>query len=397
MALKFINTNNQGATVKFVSSNDFTLGTPVVYKQIGFGTYTISGSNPNKTILITNSIPSGVSDGSRQLYFNFSDSNIGFNSYPSIISVTGASITINGINTTSTTPGTVNFYDYESAISNAPENFAQYVVSKKQTGTPNTYTATKIGEINIADLSIWNSLKDYTESYSGLIPGNTYYLSPSNKGKIVNYKTSVRLFTAISKTKGFINLTFAETEILTNQNIIRENFIGTGSQNVYVLSEIPDSIDSTTVFINGLFQIPGDAYTLLNNVITFDGFPPTGSKVTVQYLKQYVFAGYDLYMDRKSVIINSDSEVSLFSIFNNTQNSAQYRFFDINNPTISGVIALKDNGLSEPLVRVDTNSDNVTITNNNSNTLNVYLKLDNIVYFQNKTNNTISLRIYKET
>ena len=394
MALKFINTNNQGATVKFVSSNDFALGTPVVYKQIGFGTYTISGSNPNKTISITNSIPSGVSDGNRQLYFNFSDANIGFNSYPSVISVTGASITINGINTSSTNPGNVIFYDFESAISNSVENFAQYIVNKKQPGTPNSYTATKIGEINITNTSIWDSL---TDGSGGLTPGANYYSSPTTKGKIVNYKTDVKLFTAISRTRAFVNLFYSDVEIQTNQNIIRETFTGTGIQNIYTLSQIPDSIDSTTVFINGLFQIPGDAYTLLNNVITFDGFPPSGSKVTVQYLKQYVFAGYDLYMDRKSVIINSDSEVSLFSIFNNTQNSAQYRFFDINNPTISGIIALKDNGLSEPLVRVDTNSDDVTINNNNSNTLNVYLKLDNIVYFQNKTSNTISLRIYKET
>ena len=393
MALKFINTNNQGATVKFVSSNDYTLGTPVVYKQVGFGTYTISGSNPNKTILITNTIPSGVSDGIRQLYFNFSDANIGFNSYPSIISVSGASITINGINTSSTNPGNVIFYDFESAISNSVENFAQYIVNKKQPGTPNSYTATKIGEINITNTSIWDSL---TGQSGGLTPGANYYSSPTTKGKIVNYKTDVKLFTAISKTRAFVNLFYSDVEIQTNQNIIRETFIGTGSQNIYTLSQIPDSIDSTTVFINGLFQIPGDAYTLLNNVITFDGFPPISSKITVQYLRQYIYAGYDLYMDRKTSTININSEVSLFSIFNNTQYSGQYRFFDINNPTISGIIALKNNGLSEPLVRIDTNSDDVTISVNSPNKLNIYLKLDNIVYFQNKTNNIISLRIYKE-
>ena len=396
MALKFINTNNQGATVKFFSTNDFTLGTPVVYKQVGFGTYAISGSNPNKTISITNSIPSGVSDGSHYLYFNFSDINIGFQNYPSNISVTGASIIINGINTTSTSPGTVNFYDYQPAISNSVENFAQYIISKKQSATPNTYTAIKVGEINNT-LSVWNSLKDYTESYSGLIPGANYYLSPINKGKIVNYKTDVKLFTAVSRTKAFVNLFYSDVEIQTNQNIIKEIFTSTGSQNVYTLSQMPDSIDSMTVFINGLYQISGDAYTLLNNVITFDGFPPLGSKVTVQYLRQYIYAGYDLYMDRKTYPLAIDSEISLFSIFNNTQDSGQYRFFDIVNPTISGIISLKNNGLAEPLVRVDTNSDDVTITYNTSNKLNVYLKIDNYLYFQNKTTNNLNLRIYKET
>ena len=396
MALKFINTNNQGATVKFSSTNDFTLGTPVTYKQIGFGTYTLSGSNGNKTATITNSLPSGVSDGSRYLHFNFSDVNVSFGNYLSTISSSGSSISVAGINTTATNSGTVNFYDFESAISNSTENFAQYIISKKQSATPNTYTAIKVGEINNT-LSVWNSLKDYTESYSGLIPGANYYLSPFNKGKIVNYKTDVKLFTAVSRTKAFVNLFYSDVEIQTNQNIIKEIFTGTGSQNVYTLSQIPDSIDSMTVFINGLYQISGDAYTLLNNVITFDGFPPLGSKVTVQYLRQYVYAGYDLYMDRKTYSLAINSEISLFSIFNNTQDSGQYRFFDIINPTISGIISLKNNGLAEPLVRVDTNSDDVTIVSNTSNKLNVYLKVDNYLYFQNKTTNNLNLRIYKET
>ena len=396
MALKFINTNNQGATVKFSSTNDFTLGTPVTYKQIGFGTYTLSGSNGNKTATITNSLPSGVSDGSRYLHFNFSDVNVSFGNYLSTISSSGSSISVAGINTTATNSGTVNFYDFESAISNSTENFAQYIISKKQSATPNTYTAIKVGEINNT-LSVWNSLKDYTESYSGLIPGANYYLSPFNKGKIVNYKTDVKLFTAVSRTKAFVNLFYSDVEVQTNQNIIKEIFTGTGSQNVYTLNQMPDSIDSMTVFINGLYQISGDAYTLLNNVITFDGFPPLGSKVTVQYLRQYIYAGYDLYMDRKTYSLAINSEISLFSIFNNTQDSGQYRFFDIINPTISGIISLKNNGLAEPLVRVDTNSDDVTIVFNTFNKLNVYLKVDNYLYFQNKTTDNLNLRIYKET
>lgn len=396
MALKFINTNNQGATVKFSSTNDFTLGTPVTYKQIGFGTYTLSGSNGNKTATITNSLPSGVSDGSRYLHFNFSDVNVSFGNYLSTISSSGSIISVIGINTTATNNGTVNFYDFEAAISNSTENFAQYIISKKQSAIPNTYTAIKVGEINNS-LLVWNSLKDYTESYSGLIPGANYYLSQLNKGKIVNYKTDVKLFTAVSRTKAFVNLFYSDVEVQTNQNIIKEIFTGTGSQNVYTLSQMPDSIDSMTVFINGLYQISGDAYTLLNNVITFDGFPPLGSKVTVQYLRQYIYAGYDLYMDRKTYSLAINSEISLFSIFNNTQDSGQYRFFDIINPTISGIISLKNNGLAEPLVRVDTNSDDVTIVSNTSNKLNVYLKVDNYLYFQNKTTDNLNLRIYKET
>jgi hypothetical protein len=399
LALKFINTNNQGATVKFLSSQNFTVGAPVCYKQIGFGSYILSGSTGNKTATISNQLSSGVSEGSRYLYFNFSDETIPYANYSSTISSSGTNIVVNGINTSSNiVSGTVNFYDFELAISNSGENFAQYLINKKATGTLNSYTAIKIGEFSNT-LSNWNSLKDYTENYSGLIPGASYYLSSLTKGKIVNYKTDVKLFTAISRTKVFINLLYSDSELITNQNIIRETFTGTGSQNIYTLSQVPNSIDSTTVFINGLFQIPGigNAYTLNNNIITFDGYPPLGSKITIQYLKQYTQTSYDLYMDRKTYLLAINSEISLFSIFNNTQDSGQYRFFDIINPTISGIISLKNNGLAEPLVRVDTNSDDVTIVSNTSNKLNVYLKVDNYLYFQNKTTNNLNLRIYKET
>ena len=393
MALKFINTNNTGATIKFVSSQDFPIGSPVYYKQIGFGNYALTGNSGNKTAAIT--LTTGISGlTTRNLYFNFSDITVPSNNYISTISSSGLNISVPGINTSSVASGTVNFYDYELGNSNENEKYAQYVISKKQSATPNNYTAIKIGEINLP-VNNWNSLKDYSESYSGLIPGQDYYLSPINNGKIVNYKTNVKLFTGISRTKAFVNLNTADIEIQTNQSIIRETFTGTGSQNTYVLSQIPTSIDTTTVFINGLFQIPGDAFTLNNNTITFDGFPPSGSKITIQYLKQYLFTGYDLYSTRKEYSLTINSEISLLSLFI-TQESAQYRFFDISNPTISGTISLKNNGLSEPLVRVDTNSDDVTITANSSDKLNVYLKLDNLVYFQNKTLNTVNLRIYKE-
>lgn len=391
MALKFINTNNTGATIKFVSSQDFPLGSPVYYKQIGFGNYTLSGSSGNKTASITSA--SALTSGYKSLFLNFSDITIPSNNYFTNIALNGTSLSVTGINTSTTSSGTVNFYDYELGNSSENEKYSQYVISKKQSATPNSYTAIKIGELNLP-VTNWNSLKDYSESYSGLIPGQNYYLS-SNNGKIVNFKTNVKLFTAISRTKAFINLNVADIEIKTNQSIIRETFTGTGSQNTYVLSQIPTSIDTTTVFINGLFQIPGDAFTLNNNIITFSGYPPLNSKITIQYLKQYLFTGYDLYSTRKEYSLTVNSEISLLSLFI-TQESAQYRFFDISNPTISGTISLKNNGLSEPLVRVDTNSDDVTITANSSDKLNVYLKLDNLVYFQNKTLNTVNLRIYKE-
>ena len=111
MALKFINTNNTGATIKFVSSQDFPIGSPVYYKQIGFGNYALTGDSGNKTASIT--LITGISGLTiRNLYFNFSDITVPSNNYISTISSSGLNISVPGINTSSVASGTVNTWQH---------------------------------------------------------------------------------------------------------------------------------------------------------------------------------------------------------------------------------------------------------------------------------------------
>ena len=98
---------------------------------------------------------------------------------------------------------------------------------------------------------------------------------------------------------------------------------------------------------------------------------------------------------RKTNALANDGTASISTLFG-SQVSGSYRFFDLNDPRISGTIFLKHNGpSSDPDVRVDSNSSTVSITINTASSLNVYIA-SNVVTFQNKTGSAVSLVVYKE-
>lgn len=98
---------------------------------------------------------------------------------------------------------------------------------------------------------------------------------------------------------------------------------------------------------------------------------------------------------RKKIILNQNDIKTIFDVFNN-QDSGQYSFFDTDDPRISGIIYLKNNQLEEPDVRVEANGDFVNIFKDYQSRLNFFIS-NNLVCFQNKTNNVINLVIYKKT
>jgi hypothetical protein len=102
-----------------------------------------------------------------------------------------------------------------------------------------------------------------------------------------------------------------------------------------------------------------------------------------------------LGITRQTNALANDGTVSISTLFG-SQVSGSYRFFDLNDPRISGTIFLKHNGpSSDPDVRVDSNSSTVSITINTASSLNVYIA-SNVVTFQNKTGSAVSLVVYKE-
>ena len=86
----------------------------------------------------------------------------------------------------------------------------------------------------------------------------------------------------------FVLQTSTNTLIATYDNIINEtipiigNFTGTGSQTVFVLSAIPAGLNTTNIYINGIYQNK-NTYSLTTNTITFTQAPPVNSIIEVSF------------------------------------------------------------------------------------------------------------------
>jgi hypothetical protein len=233
---------------------------------------------------------------------------------------------------------------------------------------------------------------DYTWVYVGgvfQIPNDAYTLS----GATIN-------FTGTPSNGSIISVQYARVFLLANTNSINR-FVSysetvTGSaKNTFNLPSVPASLSSTIVFVGGSIQ-DSSKYDISDNVLTFFDSIDVGIQVIIYILNSSgVVTSFDSFVTRKEVNISSSGTTNVSTIFG-SQVSGLYRFFDINDPRISGTISLKHNGTGvDPDIRIDSNSGSVSITINTSNKLNIYIA-SNILTFQNNTSNTLSLRIYRE-
>lgn len=99
MALRLINLSKDGTSISFVSTTNFDVGSPVYFKQLGSGTYSVSGSSPNKTINLTTSSPHGYATGTTvRLFLDFSNENLLNDSY-AVNSTTSVNLNVTGQST----------------------------------------------------------------------------------------------------------------------------------------------------------------------------------------------------------------------------------------------------------------------------------------------------------
>jgi hypothetical protein len=62
-----------------------------------------------------------------------------------------------------------------------------------------------------------------------------------------------------------------------------ENFVGTGSQTVFILTSIPIGVNAIQIYINGVYQ-EKNTYTLVDANLTFSQAPPYTSSIEVLYV-----------------------------------------------------------------------------------------------------------------
>jgi len=171
----------------------------------------------------------------------------------------------------------------------------------------------------------------------------------------------------------------------------------TGSvKTTFNLPITPSGVNSCIVFIGGSIQ-DTSKFNLSGNVLSMSDPVPVGVQIVVYVLNSTgVLNSIDSYVTRQTFNLSINGTVSISTIFGN-QSTGFYRFFDMNDPRISGFISLKHYGVgADPDIRIDSNSGSVSITFNTANKLNVYIS-NNLLTFQNLTTNSIALRIYRET
>ena len=162
---------------------------------------------------------------------------------------------------------------------------------KNAAGSDYAYTAIKIGLVTLTK-SQWDNVKESYGSSSGLLPGKTYYLSPSTAGKVVPYVTPLGapVFKAVTKTTAFVDLSVRSVETGVGDTFLRQTFTGDGTTLSFALNSAPAGVDYTTVFVGGVYQLPGDSWSLSGYNVVFTEAPYAGAVVSVQYARSVLLA-----------------------------------------------------------------------------------------------------------
>lgn len=106
---------------------------------------------------------------------------------------------------------------------------------------------------------------------AGRVPGGEIWLNYEDKYKFV-VKTSTDVLIA----------TYDNLGGSFSADILRANFTGTGSQTVFALPAEPSSLNSTQIYINGVYQNK-TTYSILASTLTFSQAPPINSSIEVLF------------------------------------------------------------------------------------------------------------------
>jgi len=192
---------------------------------------------------------------------------------------------------------------------------------------------------------------------------------------------------------------FIITEKINNNDVTFYKGIKKGEINFNNLewNNMKDYSDS----VSGL--VPNTNYYLsktLNGKITNQSFYKnylvlksyTKNKAYVDLSKKSIA---DSFIERKEQILQPNDTINFLDVFG-SQSTAQYRFFDINNPVNNGKLFVINNNNLNFTLKLDTSSSGITLVKNTNFSLNIYVQ-SSLINFQNNTNDIVNLKIYKET
>lgn len=386
-----------GSSTTFTSATNFDLGTPVYYNGTNWISAIASSDNTIVQYVISAKTGAGPYDytalasGEVTLTTGQWDARTGGSGGLTAGSTYYLSSTLAG--RISTTPGLI-LSPVLRAISTT-KAFISLSINSTESGMGDTFyrdTTTTVATTSSITLTYAPAGKAYVWlSIDGVMQsGSDFTLA----GTTLTLGASVPSGT-------LIDVMYARAVLLSDTNAINKmvafSETVTGSaKTVFNLPSAPSGVNSCIVFVGGAIQ-DSSKWNLSGNVLTMLDSVAVGVQVVAYVLNSSgVSNSLDAFVTRATNALSVDGTVSISTLFG-SQTSASYRFFDATDPRISGTVFLKHNGAgSDPDVRVDSNSGSVSIVQNTASKLNIYIAT-NVVVFQNKTANTIQLRVYKET
>jgi hypothetical protein len=105
---------------------------------------------------------------------------------------------------------------------------------------------------------------------AGRVPGGEIWLTSSAYKFVLNTSTDVLI------------ATYDNISGIGASSYQVQNFTGTGSQTVFILSTVSFGENYTSVYINGVYQ-QKDTYTVSGTTLTFSTAPPYTSSIEVMY------------------------------------------------------------------------------------------------------------------
>ena len=120
--------------------------------------------------------------------------------------------------------------------------------------------------------------------------GNTAHTNPIVLDAAGRVPGSSEVWLIIGASYKFIAKTSTDVQLWSADNItgiagagLVQNFAGTGSQTVFILSNAPFNENTTNVYVNGVYQ-QKNTYSVAGAVITFTEEPPDTSSNEVNYV-----------------------------------------------------------------------------------------------------------------
>jgi len=124
----------------------------------------------------------------------------------------------------------------------------------------------------------------YTSNTGSIAQSNPIVLDTSGRvpsGEI--WLTQLLIYKFVLQTSGGTTIgTYDNISSIAGSIPTISDFTGTGSQTIYTLSVSPTNLNSTNIFINGVYQNK-NSYTISGTTLTFTQAPPVNSLIEVSY------------------------------------------------------------------------------------------------------------------